>query len=493
VDGIKSGPDGLSAEAGKTGTVVWAMRSPYVFLGGKLDVEGTDAKFAISRDGKKWDDVAGNNLDKFFPTEGSGCYQYQLRCELTGAATLKRLGIVNDLQMAMLALPEMVVGENAFTYTDKSPGERKVRITHEWAERSESKPPDAPPSAVAPADAGETSGTDVVFQWAPPKDPDGDKIADYQFELANRPDMRWPLSMSFEKLISRTADKGKAQYTLPYVGLLTPDKQYYWHVRAKDEKGVWGPWSKTWSFTAKGPSYPLDVTLDYDQEKAVGTLKWKPNPVGLKPAKYLVYGSEEKGFSVSDAPYRVNVGISKELPAQFQGNFIAETTATELAVLGPDVNLPGANKVYYRVVAVDDQGKRSGPSDYAAAPRPVIYTKPVVTAKVGTEYRYQVAANRSLGDLRLHAPQTANFWDIEKPTYKLDQGPQWLKLDPATGVLSGTPDAAGKAEVVVSATIERQVRKLDDNALGWGGEKVVSTTTETLGPVTQKFVIEVGP
>jgi hypothetical protein len=38
------------------------------------------------------------------------------------------------------------------------------------------------------------------------------------------------------------------------------------------------------------------------------------------------------------------------------------------------------------VVAVDEQGKRSGPSGYAVAPRPVVYSKPVVTVQVGAEY-----------------------------------------------------------------------------------------------------------
>jgi len=76
--------------------------------------------------------------------------------------------------------------------------------------------------------------------------------------------------MSFYKLISRTADAIKekdkdtgqeriavqARYTLPQPGLLTPESRYYWHVRAMDEQGVWGPWSKTWSFTAHGPAQP---------------------------------------------------------------------------------------------------------------------------------------------------------------------------------------------------------------------------------------------
>ena len=111
--------------------------------------------------------------------------------------------------MAPLALPEMVVGENTFTYSDQSAGDRKVRITHKWVERSASRPPSAPAGAVSPPDGGETNGTDIVFQWTAPSDPDGDAIADYQFELSGRADMKWPLSMSFYKLISRTADAVK--------------------------------------------------------------------------------------------------------------------------------------------------------------------------------------------------------------------------------------------------------------------------------------------
>ena len=84
--------------------------------------------------------------------------------------------------------------------------------------------------------------------------------------------------------------------------------------------------------------------------------------------------------------------------------------------------MPAANKTYYRVVAVDEQGKRSGPSDYATGPRPVIYSKPVAAAKVGAEYRYQVGANRSLGDLSARmkgGKQVSGYFDIEKPKFAL--------------------------------------------------------------------------
>ena len=58
-------------------------------------------------------------------------------------------------------------------------------------------------------------------------------------------------------------------------------------------------------------------------------------------------------------------------------------------------------------------------------------------------------------------------------------------------MLSGIPDAAGKVEVAVTATIDREVRKLDEKVLAWGNEKVLSTATERVGSATQQFVIDV--
>ncbi len=493
VEGVTAGDDGLSAEAGQTGTITWTMHSPYIFVGGKLALEGTGAKFAISWDGKSWEET-GADLDARFPPQGTARYGYHLRCRLSGAARLRRLAIVNDVQMAPLALPGMQIGTNEFVYTDQSSADGKVQITHEWVERSASRPPAAPAEAVFPADGEEADGTNVVFRWKPSTDPDGDAIADYHFELSAHSDMRWPLSMSFAKLISRTADAGQPRFTLSAPGELNPDREYFWRVRAQDSQGVWGPWSKTWSFTPRGPSVPLDVVLRFNGTR--GTLRWAPNPRGRKPKTYRVYASDEKGFSVSDEPYRVSTGISKQVPVEFPANFLAEVGTPELAVVGAEVALETANKAFYRVVAVDAAGKRSGPSDYAAAPRPLIYSKPPTKATQGEEYVYAVATIRSLGDYRMRVvdgKETTSFWDLEKPRFSIERGPAWLTIDKDTGRLSGTPDAVGKSEVVVAVSLERDVRRLDGEALKWGIEKIVSSGTETIGSATQKFVLDVGP
>jgi hypothetical protein len=491
-ENIKSDGGALVAGAGQTGRIVWRMRSPYVFVGGQLEVEGSGAKFSVSWDGSKWIDV-GDTLDPLFqfPHKGDARYDYRLQCELPQGARLKRLAIRNDLQMAPLALPAMRVGDNQFTYTDETRGDRKVRISHEWVERSLYRPPTASAAAVSPTDDGEADGTDIVFQWKAPEVAAGDTIADYHFELSDRADLAWPLSSNFEKLVGNTADRGQARYRVPDAGLLNPGHRYYWHVRAKTDKGVWGPWSRTWSFTPSGPDRPLDVRLETVQgNDGQVVLRWKPGTAGRKPVKYRIYGSDEKGFSVSDQPYKRMVGGSKEVPAQAPANFVAEATNTELVVLGAGLELPNANKTFYRVVAIDEKGKRSGPSDYASAPRPFIFSKPVEKARVGDEYRCQVATVRSLGDLRSRT-DGASFFDVEKPRYALVQGPAWLRIDENSGALSGKPDAAGKVDVVVSVTLERSLRRLDDDRLSWGHEKVLSVVSEKTSSTTQRFQIMV--
>jgi hypothetical protein len=452
---VVAGPDGLRPADDGEGRVVWRMAAPYVFIGGSLQAEGEGVGFALSWDGEAFEPVEAD-LDRLFPPAGPARYGYYLECRLPPGSVLRSLRIANDIQMAPLALPGMVVGDNRFTYTDESPEGRRVRITHDWVERSASQPPSAPPAPTYPVAESEVEGSRITFRWEAPEDPGGEAVADYHFELSERPDMKWPLSPSFEKLISLTADQGQARYCLPYTGLLEPDRYYYWRVRAQSAGGVWGPWSETWRFVLRGPAVPVNLALTAQPKRGAMVLEWEPSPGGRRPVRYRVYGSDEKGFSISDEPYKVNVGNQKEkLPLPFPANFICETESSRLAVIGPDLELPNANRAYYRVVAVDEQGNPSGPSDYVAAPRPHVYTRPVTEAKVGRPYSYAVGVTRSLGDLRCRPTKessyNSSFWDVEHPVFSLPVGPGWLRIDAATGVLFGTPPTAGDVEVQVRA------------------------------------------
>ncbi len=496
----------LTATDGGTGTIVWAMKVPYEFVGGELALAGDGYAFEIGflnpRDWKPvYTPLAPAEFDTKFRGRTAAGNEYWLKCTLAGKASLSGITITNDIQMAPLAMPSMTVGTNRFTYAERTNDQtgpnaaRSIRITHQWIERSKTRPPNAPASAASPADGGTSDGTDVVFRWSAATDPDGDAIADYHFQLSDRADMRWPMSPNFDKYISRTPDTGNARYTLPRPGLLTAGTRYYWHVKAKDANGVWGPWSATWGFTAQGPGYPVEVAIKHDADRGVGTLTWKANPVGKEPATYRVYGSDEKGFTVHDAPYEVRLGDTdpKLLANPFPANFVAEVTGTSLDVLGVANPLPNANKAYYRVVAADESGKRSGDSDYVEAPRPFIYSAPVTSAPAGQAYRYQVKAIRSIGDLTRRdnakpKPGT-KFWKIEPLKFSLTQGPSWMRIDADTGLITGTSDGTG-GTVTVSVTLTKEHRWVHDkDAIVWGNEWEQKKTYETLGPATQQFVV----
>jgi hypothetical protein len=205
-----------------------------------------------------------------------------------------------------------------------------------------------------------------------------------------------------------------------------------------------------------------------------------------------------------------------QLRGRFPGNFVCETEDTEAEVVGESCGLPNTNKAYYRVVAVDAHSKRSWSSEYVAAPRPFITVGPTGEALAGAPYVCQLRTIRSLGALGYRAVteaevpdfwppeeraailagfpwnrQVEKFWDVEEPRFRLVEGPAWLTLDAGTGLLRGTPDAPGRVQVIVEATLRRTVDTLDPEQLAHGRRVVVDTWTEVLGPDRVAFVIEV--
>ena len=387
VEAIRERDGELMAEEGKTGIVVWTMSSPYVFVGGRLEVEGTGAGSGSPGMASRGTTSIATSTGSFRP-KGPARYRYLLKCELSGDARLRRLGIANDLQMAPLTLPGMGVGANAFTYTDETAG-ATPGADHPPVGRAVREP------AARTADRTGLSSTRRSHRR------DGDRLPmaarprsrrrrDRRLPLRalRRADMKWPLSMSFAKLISRTADAGQARYTLP--GPRPPESRHEVFLArpARDGKGVWGAWSPTWSFTPRGPAPPREVRLEFDRERNRGVLRWAAEPAGPQARGVPCPCQRREGLLRQRPALHGHGGSLRKMPSEFPANFVVETAATELEVVGPGVKLPGANKAFYRVVAVDAAGNRSGPSDYAAAPRPVIVSAPVTD---GQERRGTIA------------------------------------------------------------------------------------------------------
>ena len=53
---------------------------------------------------------------------------------------------------------------------------------------------------------------------------------------------------------------------------------------------------------------PLNLRAAPDTQKGTVDIAWDDNPQGRRPARYKVYGSDERGFSASDAEHVVRMG-----------------------------------------------------------------------------------------------------------------------------------------------------------------------------------------
>lgn len=137
-------------------------------------------------------------------------------------------------------------------------------------------------------------------------------------------------------------------------------------------------------------------------------------------------------------------------------NLIARVSDTSLRVVGPELDPPNTNRAYYRVVAVDDTGYCSGPSDYVEVPRPFIVTPARQEAKLGQPYHHKLRVIRSIGDLRCRrsdrSSYNAAFWDREVHTFTPVNMPPGLSLDAKAGIIKGTLQKTGTFDVAVDVS-----------------------------------------
>lgn len=451
------GGDASIAGSSREASITYRISVPYAICGGTVRAEFTSRRqddrysIALSLDGEHFTELwaetggAGHRAevaleDALEVLTDPAKYEYFVRVGLSSAgeepsAGLRSLAIETDVMAAPQSLPRLRLGRNSCVYSDETDEPHRVRITHQWRE-TEAITPLEPPRMVYPRPGQQVAESILKYAWEPVAG-----AARYHLQVSRREDFAWPYRTSLDVMVPTVS------YVVPFTGIYSPDVTYYWRMRTQDRWGTWGRWSEPRRFTWQGPRVPVNVRLEMDGP--IGTLRWNPNPLGARPVRYAVFGSDEKGFPAHRDPYnRYTIG---EVP----GNFIAETDRTSMVVISPEANHENMNRVFYRVVAIDAAGTESGNSDYAEAPHPFIFSEPVSRATAGERYQYQVQSLRSLGDAqhRYEAPGD-RFWDIEKNIFALEDGPQWLSIDTESGLLSGTPSEAdiGSARVQIAVT-----------------------------------------
>jgi len=483
----ESARDVMSVTDGETGIVgsspdahiIYNINTPYVICGGEIQAKfstnamaplrpasGRDRErplypadtdltyestnrfgFSISFDCENWETIWEGTeeaeltlpIDEFLKVhESPPKYQYFIRVELPSAsgAKLVALTISTDIMASPLALPRLQLGENNIAYTDETEEPHEVIVTHCWQECANVQPPEAPHQLEYPADKSVVRDSILMFKWQPVPN-----CKHYHIQVSRHPDMKIPYRPSFDTIVETT------KFGIPFTGIFSPDETYYWRLRARDKNGVWSEWSDIWQFSWDGPRVPIDVEKEVQGNRIM--ISWKPNPRGNRPIYYEVYGSDEKGFSISKEPYEV-MGLGK-----CEANYVGRTTETKMLVVAPDAVGANVNKTFYRVVAVDKNGTESGASDYVEMPHPFVYSIPLTGtayAKVGENYSCTPKYLASLGDLqhRYEEPHK-KFWEKEEYSHELLEAPGWLNLDPKTGTLSGTPtdDDVGTSTVLL--------------------------------------------
>ena len=473
-DGVEFRQSGLFGAGlyltGRSGSITIPVKIAWPVVGGRLDIDfrvgnlqREFVKASVSFDqGKTWQEADASHgsdfarmyvdLNPMFPSGGDARYAYLLRLELASNAKTPQVCVSDmclrsTLQMAQLAMPGIHLGGNTFLYSGSSGPGSKVRISHVWRECDSAEVPGAPEAAAYPPDGGIADGTRIHFRWEPPAT--GPRPVDYEFILSEYPDMRWELSPDFRKLVSLTANRNTASYQLPYIGLLNPGQKYYWHVRARSAEGVWGPWSKVFSFSAKAPAVPVDVTAHFDPASRTVILKWERGKGGTAPVRYLVFGSAEQGFTASATPYLYDAGIDGIKHAA--PNLLLQTKGTVTSLKIP----AHLWNPFYRVVAVDGAGQQSGPSAMGELPHPLVRTHRLPEAYAGSYYRAKIDVSASIGDLvYLDATGNASFRGGDEPAFAVTGAPQGLTIDNHSGLLAGSlpAKAAGRYKLTVSVS-----------------------------------------
>jgi hypothetical protein len=271
-------------------------------------------------------------------------------------AGLDSLRFQSRTQNSKTFLPYLRKGWNQWEVSRKDSLQGNLKFEIAWNEDSSNNPAFISSVPVYPGNGITTDTAQILFRWGNAQDQDpGDYPVKYHFQLSDRPDMKYCLASNFDRIINPISPSVMAYPAFkPEVpGFLNHGQSYYWRVRSMDNRGLWGDWSPVWNFTVQCVMPPRSGSVALTDSNLV--ISWNAGMPGKIPAHYAVHGSNEmSGFTPSASTL---LGTTQD-----------STWVFPLGQIPPPA--------YIRIIAIDQNGEESQPSDCINTPFPFVYTFP---------------------------------------------------------------------------------------------------------------------
>jgi hypothetical protein len=344
------------------------------------------------------------------------------------------LAVVTDFQVSRFFLPALKLGNNVINYTDSDTSGTNIDLNIVWKESVENNPPQQITTPIFPVDGGFVDSLRFTFYWN--QSVDDDSIVDYEFQLSDRLDMKYPLMPSFEVYTSKLNNgQDLNRFSIPLDGMLNSGTIYYWRVKAKDSRGAWSDWSPVWSFIPTGPMPPTNGASYINNDTAL-IINWTKNSSGSAPLYYEIHSSNEwLGFSASSQT-------------------LFDTTSADSLIIPLDCNTPNT---FYRIIAVDSNYSKSGVSDVIQVLYPQVYICPD-TIVVNQAYHFSLFTNQLyVNDIAVVNSYFQNVVIPDTIECQVLSKPDWLTF--SDNALMGTPTYQdiypdGPTDTVISVQVQ---------------------------------------